>query len=168
MSSWAAVRRREANGVEARRIDAQVLLQDLAQPTEGVQGLRLTPVPVQREQQLAPPPLAQRAVRHQGLEPADNLVVVTQRQFGLEQVLRRGLAQLLERQRLRGRERAISELPSAGPRHKSRACLSNRTAAAGSPPVISGRPSAIRLSARPASVASGRGPQAVTVRQGDK
>jgi hypothetical protein len=59
------------------RIDAQVLLQDLAQPTECVQGLRLTPVPVQREHQLTPPPLPQRAVRHQGLEPADNLVVVT-------------------------------------------------------------------------------------------
>ena len=114
------------------RIDAQILRQNLPQPAERVEGLRLTPVPVQRQHQLAPPPLTQRAARHQGLEPADNLVVVTQRQFGIKQVLQRCLAQLPEPHR----------------RHKSRARPSNRAAAAGSPPAISRRPAAIRLSAR--------------------
>ena len=69
------------------RIDAQVPRQDLPQPPERVEGLRLPPVPVQREHQLAPPPLTQRAAGHQGLEAPDHLVMVTQRQFGVEQVL---------------------------------------------------------------------------------
>jgi len=97
------------------RIDAQILRQNLPQPAERVEGLRLTPVPVQRQHQLAPPPLTQRAARHQGLEPADNLVVVTQRQFGIKQVLQRCLAQLPEPHRRRGRERTISELPQGRP-----------------------------------------------------
>ena len=91
-------------------IDTKVLAEDLPQPAERVQGLRLPPVAVQRHHQLTPPPLTQRATSHQRLKIAHHLVMAAQRELGIEQILQRRLAQLLKSRRLRGRERAVGEL----------------------------------------------------------
>jgi len=137
------------------RIDTQVLPEDLPQPAERVQGLRLPPVAVQRHHQLAPSPLTQRTTGHQGLKTAHHLMVAAQRELGIQQVLQRRLAQLLQPQRLRSRERAVGELSQRRTSPKPSARLSSLAAPAGSPPAIVRRPSPIRLSASIASTTPG-------------
>lgn len=92
------------------RIDTQVLPEDLPHPAERVQGPGLPPVAVQRDHQLAPPPLTQRAASDEGLETAHHLVMAAKRELGIEQILQRRLAQFVQPQRLRGRERPAGEL----------------------------------------------------------
>ena len=92
------------------RIDTQVLPEDLPHPAERVQGLGLPPVAVQRDHQLAPPPLTQRATSNEGLKTTHHLVVAAKRELGIEQILQRRLAQFVQPQRLRGRERPAGEL----------------------------------------------------------
>ena len=92
------------------RIDPQILLKDPPQLAERAEGLRLPPVAVKRDHQLAPPPFTQRTTGHQGLKAAHHFVVAAQRELRIEQILQRRLAQLLKPQRFRSRERAAGEL----------------------------------------------------------
>ncbi len=73
-------------------------------------GLGLPPVAVQRDHELAPPPLTQRATSDEGLKTTHHLVVAAKRELGIEQILQRRLAQFVQPQRLRGRERPAGEL----------------------------------------------------------
>ena len=79
------------------RIDTQVLPEDLPHPAERVQGLGLPPVAVQRDHQLAPPPLTQRATSNEGLKTTHHLVVAAKRELGIEQILQRRLAQFVRK-----------------------------------------------------------------------
>jgi len=120
----------------------QVLVEAAAQSAERLEGLGLPPVAVQREHQLAPSPLPQRAAGHQALQPGDDLMMTAERQFRVDQVLARRLAQLLQSRRLGLGERAVGEL------------LQRR-----SPPQVQGLPQPPRRGGRVA-VPAARGDQA--------
>ena len=77
-------------------------------------GPRPAAVAVQRDHQLAPPPLTQRATSNEGLKTTHHLVVAAKRELGIEQILQRRLAQFVQPQRLRGRERPAGELSQRG------------------------------------------------------
>ena len=74
------------------RNDPQVLLKDPPEPVECIQRLRLPPVAVERDHELAPPPFTQRATGHQSLQLAHDLVVAAQRELRIEQILQRRFA----------------------------------------------------------------------------
>ena len=113
-----------------------------AQPSAGLQRLRLPPVAVERDHELGPPPLPQRLRGDQRLALRDGLVVTARGQDRGDPLLRDRLAQLVEPGRLRARERTVRELASAGPRQSASASSNRATAAACSPRSASRRPSA--------------------------
>jgi hypothetical protein len=88
----------------------QVLIEDPSQPVERLEGLDLPPVAVERDHQLAPPPLTRRTAGYQALQPGDDLVVTAKRQLRVEQILEHRFAQFLQPRCFRPGKRAVSEL----------------------------------------------------------
>ena len=80
----------------AARLDAQLLVQDLAGAVEGLEGIGLAARAVQRQHQLAPQPLPVGVVGQQRLQLGDQPAVPTEGQVGLDAVLQRGQAQRLQ------------------------------------------------------------------------
>src|SRR5690348_11515025 len=91
-----AARSPDEGGAARARIDTQVLPEDLPYPAERVQGLGLPSVAVQRDHELAPPPLTQRATSDEGLKTTHHLVAAAKRELGIEQILQRRLAQFVQ------------------------------------------------------------------------
>jgi hypothetical protein len=75
-------------------VDAQFLAQRAPHGAKPLQCLGLPAVPVARQQQLPPAPLAQRVAGDHDLQLSDQVVMVAQRQLGVDQVLTGGLAAL--------------------------------------------------------------------------
>jgi hypothetical protein len=80
----------------AARLDAQLLVQDLAGAVEGLEGIGLAVRAVQCQHQLAPQPLPVGVVGQQRLQLGDQPAMSTEGQVGLDAVLQCGQAQRLE------------------------------------------------------------------------
>ena len=92
------------------RLDAQLVGQRAPRVLICRQRLRLPAGPVQRPHQLAAQPLAQRVGANERLELADQLGGAPTREVGLEAILDRKHAQLLEPRNLTLRERRVGEI----------------------------------------------------------
>ncbi len=71
----------------------------------GIQRLALTPGPIQREHELPAQALAQRLRRHEPFQLAHELGTAAHREIGLDAILDRGRAQVLQARDLGRRER---------------------------------------------------------------
>ena len=78
------------------RVDAELLDQRAPRLLVGLERLGLSARPVQREHQLTAQPLAQRVLRDETLELADELRMAAEREIGLDPLLERREAKLLE------------------------------------------------------------------------
>ena len=97
------------------RLDAELVGQDGAQAAVAAEGLGLPAVPVERDHQLVPATLAQRAALDEDLQLGDGLVVPTQLEERRRPVLAHRLPQLLEARRLGAGERQVGELLQTRP-----------------------------------------------------
>ena len=100
-----------------RRIDPQLVREQLLRLAERIQGFRLTPGPVASQHQVRPEALAKRVLADQPFEVGEHLRVLADTQARADQVLDRRHAQLLEPSDLtvqRGRVGQIAER-RAGP-----------------------------------------------------
>ena len=93
-----------------RRLDPDLVDQRPPGVAVGLQRLGLAPAPVQREHPLRVQPLAQRVLRQQRVDLADDLLVVAVGQVRVDRQLRGGQAQLLEPPDLRRRERLVGDV----------------------------------------------------------
>ena len=93
------------------RVDAELLDQDPAPLLIGLERLGLASRAVERDHQLPARPLAQRILGDKRLELADDLRVSPQREIGLDALLDRREAQLLEPRDRRLGEVVVGEVP---------------------------------------------------------
>jgi hypothetical protein len=136
----------------------------VSQDVKPVQRLGLSAIPVAREKQQAPAPLAQRVAGRRDLQLPDHVVMAAQGQLGVYQILARRLAQLLRGSRLHLGERLIGELCQRPPAPQPQRLTQQPCRRRGSPPAAASRPSEASRSARRASTMSS-GP-AVGTRRG--
>jgi hypothetical protein len=78
------------------RLDPELVHEDLPGPPVGVEGLRLSADPIQRQHQLTPPPLSQRRLAHQPLQLRNQCSVRGEREPRVHAVLDGGAPKLVE------------------------------------------------------------------------
>src|SRR5207247_781371 len=109
----------EDRGVERlqRRtgLDPELLDENAPRVVVRVQRLALTAGAVEREHQQAARALAKRVLGDQGLELADRLVVPPERDVGVDPLLERSEAKILQPADLRLGERLVSEIGQRRP-----------------------------------------------------
>ena len=93
-----------------RRLDADLVDQSPPRVAIGLERLGLPPAPVQREHPLPVEPLAERVLRQQRIDLADDLLMAARSQVGLDRQLLGGQAQLLEPPDLGHRERLVGDI----------------------------------------------------------
>jgi hypothetical protein len=98
-----------------RRLDAELIRQRPAGITVGLERLRLAARAVEREHQLSSLALAERVLRDQRFELADDLGVAAKLEVGVDSVLDRRQPQLLEAPDLVLRKRLVLELGQGRP-----------------------------------------------------
>ncbi len=97
-----------------RRVDPELLGQELSGPLERGERVGLPARAVEREDQLPPQAFAERVVCGERLELADDLGVPAEREHGLRTVLDRGQAQLIEPGRLGKQRPLLAEVGERG------------------------------------------------------
>ncbi len=137
-------------------VDAELLDEGLARGAVGGERVGLPAGAVEREHELRARPLAEWLRGDERLELGDELRVAPEREVGLDPLLERDGAQLLEPGDLGLRERLVEEVGerrAAPERERRRAARPRRQS--GSPPSSAARPSCVRRTKRWTSTRSG-------------
>ena len=111
------------------RLDAELLDERRPSAPEHVKGLGLPPAAIEREHQLAAQTLAERVLGDERLQLGDELVIAAESEVGVDSILERREAQLLEPRDLALCERLVPQVGQRLPAPKRKRLAENSSSA---------------------------------------